>query len=98
MRVERMMIEKRHTTRDRLGRAPADRLGRIFKREALIGAQPSGDKLSFAAAGQGGLALERLDFADLPGFAEDDLGEAFAAFRRSAAALLDRLSPLRVGA
>ncbi|MEA2856064.1 MAG: rane-bound lytic murein transglycosylase [Methylobacteriaceae bacterium] len=76
---------------------PADRLGRILKREALIGAQPSSDKLSFAAVGQSGPALQPLDFVDLPGFAEDDLGEAFATFRRSAAALADRSTPLRVG-
>ena len=33
----------------------------------------------------------------MPGFAEDDLDEAFATFRHSAAALADRSTPLRVG-
>jgi membrane-bound lytic murein transglycosylase A len=64
---------------------------------AVIGAHPSTDKLGFAAAGQGAPGLESLDFIDLPGFAEDDLSEAFAAFRRSAAALGVGLGPLRAG-
>jgi membrane-bound lytic murein transglycosylase A len=74
---------------------PADWLGRIFSGRPLIGAHPSPDKLSFAAAAP---RLEPLDFTDLPGFAEDDLHEAFVVFRRSAEALGDGLGPLRVGA
>lgn len=68
-----------------------------MKREAVIGAHPSADKVSFAAGGQGGPVLEPLDFADLPGFGEDDVAPAFAAFRRSAAALGDGSAPLRTG-
>lgn len=41
--------------------------------------------------------MSTLDFADLVGFAEDDLGAAFAAFRGSAVALMDGSAPLRVG-
>jgi membrane-bound lytic murein transglycosylase A len=57
----------------------------------------SSDKLGFAAAGQGGSVLQPVDFADLRGFAEDDLGPAFAAFRRSAEAIVAQSAPLRVG-
>jgi membrane-bound lytic murein transglycosylase A len=67
------------------------------KREAVIGARPSGDKVSFAAGGQGGPVLQPLDFSDLAGFGEDDLGPALAAFQRSAAALVDGSAPLRAG-
>jgi membrane-bound lytic murein transglycosylase A len=66
------------------------------KREAVIGVHPSADKVSFAAGGQG-IPLEALDFANLPGFGEDDFGLAFAAFRRSAAALVGGSAPLRTG-
>jgi membrane-bound lytic murein transglycosylase A len=41
--------------------------------------------------------LRPLDFADLPGFSDDRLGEAFATFRRSAEALSKGLLALRVG-
>ena len=68
-----------------------------MKREAVIGAHPSADKVSFAAGGQGGPVLQRLDFADLPAFGEDDFGLALAAFRRSAAALVAGSAPLRTG-
>jgi membrane-bound lytic murein transglycosylase A len=57
---------------------------------------PSPDKVSFAAAGQG-IPLEPLDFADLAGFTEDDLGRALAAFQRSAGALAEQSAPLRAG-
>ena len=67
-----------------------------MKREAVIGAHPSADKVSFAAGGQG-IPLGALDFANLPGFGEDDFGLAFAAFRRSAAALVEGSAPLRTG-
>jgi membrane-bound lytic murein transglycosylase A len=50
------------------------------------------------AARDGGPGLQPLNFADLPGFADDDLGQAFAVFQRSAEALCDGLTPLRVGA
>lgn len=53
--------------------------------------------MSFAAAGQGGPALQRLDFAALAGFAEDDLAPAFAAFRASAEAIVTQSAPLRAG-
>ncbi len=43
------------------------------------------------------MALEPLDFAGLPGFAEDDLTEAFAAFRLSAETLCENQAPLRAG-
>ena len=77
---------------------PADGSAESLSGRPVIGAQPFSDKLSFAAAGQGHAGLERLDFADLPGFADDDPGEAFATFRRSAEALCGDLAPLRVGA
>jgi membrane-bound lytic murein transglycosylase A len=67
------------------------------KREAVIGAHPSADKVSFAAAGQGGPALQAVDFTDLAGFAADDLGPAFAAFRVSAEAIVAQSAPLRAG-
>jgi membrane-bound lytic murein transglycosylase A len=76
---------------------PADWFGRIVSGSPLIGAQPSSDKLSFAAAGSSAPALEPLDFADLPGFADDDFAEAFATFRRSAEALSEKLAALRAG-
>jgi membrane-bound lytic murein transglycosylase A len=41
--------------------------------------------------------LQPVDFADLRGFAEDDLGPAFAAFRRSAEVIVAQSAPLRVG-
>jgi membrane-bound lytic murein transglycosylase A len=57
----------------------------------------SSDKLGFAAAGQGGPVLQPVDFADLRGFAEDDLGPALAAFRLSAEAIVAQSAPLRAG-
>jgi membrane-bound lytic murein transglycosylase A len=63
----------------------------------VIGAQSVSDKLGFAQAGQGGPTLKPLDFGGLPGFADDNLAEAFAAFQRSAAALHDGQASLRVG-
>jgi membrane-bound lytic murein transglycosylase A len=73
-------------------------VGRIYVfRRPPIGAHPPADKLGSEAGGDGEPRLEPLDFADLPGFAEDDLGQAFAVFQRSAAALCDGLAPLRAG-
>jgi membrane-bound lytic murein transglycosylase A len=46
---------------------------------------------------QGAPRLEPLEFADLPGFVDDDLREAFAAFRVSAEALCAGQAALRVG-
>jgi membrane-bound lytic murein transglycosylase A len=73
-------------------------VGRIYVfRRPPIGAHPPPDKLGSGAGSDGEPRLEPLDFADLPGFAEDDLEEAFAVFQRSAAALSDGLAPLRGG-
>jgi membrane-bound lytic murein transglycosylase A len=41
--------------------------------------------------------LTKAAFADLPGFLDDDLGEAFGVWRRSAAALAERRAPTRPG-
>ena len=41
------------------------------------------------------LGGETVDFADIPGFERDDLAEAFAAFRRSAEAIVSNAALLR---
>ncbi|GAC1335611.1 MAG: hypothetical protein NVSMB26_20520 [Beijerinckiaceae bacterium] len=99
VRVERMMIENGHELRSasaycRRTNPPAESspIGR-----PPIGAQDVGDKLGFGMAGGVARRLQPLEFAALPGFAEDDLAEAFAAFRHSAEALCAGQAPLRAG-